>query len=79
MNYIFVQIVRKKLLLIKNLILIAPERENKAIDLIYLMFVVGKKNITNTLFVFFSIKAVTMDISDIYPNICGNIRHCSGF
>ena len=50
-------------------LLIAPERENKAIDLIYLMFLVAKENTTNTLFVYFSIKTVTMDISDIYQNI----------
>ena len=60
-------------------LLIAPESKDKAIDLIYLMFLVGKKNTTNTLFVYFSIKTVTMDISDIYPNICWNIRYCSGF
>ena len=33
------------------------------------MFLVAKENTTNTLFVYFSIKTVTMDISDIYQNI----------
>lgn len=33
------------------------------------MFLVAKENTANTLFVYFSIKTVTMDISDIYQNI----------